>query len=233
MSSALPPDDQKALAVQAMFDRLAPTYDRVNRVMTVRLDQRWRRDIVRRLAIGPEDRVLDLACGTGDFWEMAAAAQAHATGLDFALGMLRAAGKRHHGQIESVLGDALHLPFRTGTFTAAVSGFALRNFTSLPPVFGELHRVLAAGGRLGLLEVDRPHHRTLSAPHAVYFGRVVPLLGRVLSGDRAAYRYLSASTVYLPEHHELVRLLHAAGFDHVQKVRYGFGAAQGLVAVRR
>jgi demethylmenaquinone methyltransferase/2-methoxy-6-polyprenyl-1,4-benzoquinol methylase len=232
MSSALPPDDQKALAVQAMFDRLAPSYDRVNRVMTVRLDQRWRRDVIRRLAIGPDDRVLDLACGTGDFWEIASATGADAIGVDFAPGMVQAARERHRGAMASVLGDALHLPFRAGAFTAAVSGFALRNFASLAPVFAELHRVLAPGGRIGLLEVDRPRQRPLRAGHAFYFGRVVPLIGGAISGDRAAYRYLPASTVYLPGQRELVRLLQAAGFHRIRKVGYGFGAAQGLIAVR-
>src|SRR5262245_23380002 len=114
MRSALPSDDEKAQAVQAMFDRIAPTYDRVNRVMTLRMDQGWRRDVVRRLAIGPEDRVLDLACGTGDFWEIAARTRANAIGLDFAPGMLRAARARHEGAMESVLGDALQLPFGAG-----------------------------------------------------------------------------------------------------------------------
>ncbi|HMO54840.1 MAG TPA: class I SAM-dependent methyltransferase, partial [Tepidiformaceae bacterium] len=156
--SALPPPEQKAAAVRSMFDRISPSYDRVNRIMTLNADQRWRRALVRRLDLGPGDLVLDLACGTGDFTMLGRNAGAKAAGLDFSGGMLRAASARHGESSAWVQGDALALPFADGSFTVAVSGFALRNFVEIAPAMRELARVLKPGGRLGLLEVDRPRN---------------------------------------------------------------------------
>lgn len=231
--SALPAPAEKATAVRDMFDRISPRYDRVNRLMTFRADQGWRRDLVRRLAIGPGDAVLDLACGTGDFAQLCAAAGADVCALDFSRGMLLAGNERHHATIPFVQGDALHLPIANGAFTAAVSGFALRNFTSIPPVLAELARVLQPGGRLGLLEVDRPRNRLVAAGHSLYFNRVVPLVGGLVAGDRQAYRYLPQSASYLPSQDEFVRMLVDAGFHRVQKRSPMFGAAQAMTAVRR
>lgn len=215
-----------------MFDRIAPRYDRVNRVMTGRFDQRWRRTLVRKLDIGPADRVLDLACGTGDFAELAANAGAEVYGLDFSRGMLLGAQQRQLDQVDFVQGDALAMPFPARMFTAAVSGFALRNFVSIPPVLAELARVIAPGGSLGLLEVDRPRNALLRKGHAIYFERVVPFIGGVISRDRAAYQYLPASASYLPSERELVLMLREAGFESIRKQRHMGGAIQAIMAVR-
>lgn len=230
--SALPAPEEKAKAVQGMFDRISGRYDRMNRILTLGTDQRWRRDVVRRLEIGPGDRVLDLACGTGDFAEMCQAAGAEVVGLDFSRGMLIGATKRDTIRDILVQGDALNLPLADGSFTVAVSGFALRNFTSIPPVLAELARVLQPGGRLGLLEVDRPGNPAVRGGHAVYFNKVVPFVGG-LSGERAAYRYLPQSASYLPTRDELVRMLVDAGFHRVQKRAFMMGAAQAMLAVRK
>jgi len=126
----------------------------------------------------------------------------------------------------------MQLPLATGSVTVAVSGFALRNFVDIPPVFAELSRVMAPGARLGLLEVDRPRNAVVRAGHGLYFNRAVPLLGGLLSGDRDAYRYLPASAVYLPAEAELVAALVAAGFRKVRKRSPMFGAIQSIDAVR-
>ncbi|MCC7089157.1 MAG: class I SAM-dependent methyltransferase, partial [Dehalococcoidia bacterium] len=112
--SALPPPAEKAAAVRDMFDRISPGYDRVNRLMTFNADQRWRRELVRRLRVGPGDLVLDLACGTGDFAEICRKAGATTIGLDFSRGMLNAANRRFPGLGIFVQGDALRLPFAGG-----------------------------------------------------------------------------------------------------------------------
>ena len=230
--SALPPPDQKARSVRDMFDRIAPRYDLANRLLTGKRDQGWRRSLVERLGVTAGDHVLDLACGTGDFAEIAQEAGATVTGLDFARGMLRAARARGLQDISLVQGDALAMPFAGGTFSVAVSGFSLRNFAALPPVFEELARVLRPGGRLGLLEVDRPRNALLRAGHGVYFERVVPVLGGLIARDRAAYRYLPASASYMPQQPELAAMLREAGFVELRKRRHMGGAIQAITGVR-
>jgi len=214
-----------------MFDRIAPRYDRVNRLLTFNADQRWRKDLVRRLRIGPGDRVLDLACGTGDFAMLCRARGAEAIGLDFSRGMLTAAVERNGFAAGWVQGDGLRLPVADGVFSAAVSGFALRNFASIQPVIEELARVLKPGSRLGLLEVDTPRNKPVRLGHGLYFNRIVPAIGGVIS-DRQAYQYLPQSTAYLPPEADLLGMIEAAGFERVRKCSHMFGAIQSITAVR-
>ncbi len=232
MPDVLPPADQKAASVRAMFDRIADRYDLLNRVLTGGNDLRWRREVVRRLGVGPEDRVLDLATGTGDFAAIARAAGAEVIALDFARRMLEIGRDRRRLDVHWVQGDALRLPFADGVFSVVVSGFALRNFVEIPPVLREAARVLAPGGRLGLLEVDEPGSPIVRRLHQVYFRHLVPLVGGLLSGDRVAYRYLPASTAYLPPARTLARWLQEAGFREARRRRYMFGAIQAITAVR-
>lgn len=232
MSEVLPPAEEKAVSVRAMFDRIADRYDLLNRVLTGGSDLRWRRDVVRRLAIGPGDRLLDLAAGTGDFAAIARSAGAEVVALDFSRRMLEIGRARRRLDVHWVQGDALRLPFAEGAFTVVVSGFALRNFVEIPPVLREAARVLAPGGRLGLLEVDEPESPVVRQLHRLYFQRVVPLVGGWLSGDRIAYRYLPASAAYLPPARQLARWLGEAGFREVRRRRYMFGAIQAITAVR-
>lgn len=231
-SDVLPPPDEKAAAVQQLFDRIAPRYDRVNRVMTGRMDQRWRRSLLERLAVNDDDIVLDLACGTGDFAEIAREHTRNVIGLDFSRGMLEGAQGRELLGVEFVQGDGLRLPLRDASLTVAVSGFALRNFAGLEPVFAELARVVRPGGHIGLLEVDRPRNPLIRFAHGIYFNRVVPFIGGIISGDLKAYRYLPASAAYLPDERELVRMLRRAGFKHIRKKRPMFGAIQSITALR-
>jgi len=215
-----------------MFDRLAPRYDRLNRIMTGRMDQRWRHDVIRRLRITDADTVIDLASGTGDFSDLARQQTRNVIAIDFARSMLiQAQARKLHG-VDFVQGDALNLPLASGCATVAVSGFALRNFASLPPVFAELARVIRPGGRIGLLEVDQPRSRLLRAGHGFYFNRIVPVIGGIFAGDREAYHYLPESAAYLPPEAELLRLLEQAGFSRVRKRRHMGGAIQSILAVR-
>jgi len=215
-----------------MFDHIAPSYDRVNRIMTLGMDQRWRRKLLAQLCIHPGDVVLDLATGTGDFAQMVREVAGQVVALDFSRGMLLAARQRRIQNVALVQGDGVRLPLPSGSIDVAVSGFALRNFSSIPPVLAELARVVKPGGRIGLLEVDRPRSRLVRLGHATYFERIVPVLGGLLSHDRNAYNYLPKSAIYLPEERELVRMLQNAGFERIQKGRPMFGAIQSLRAVR-
>ncbi len=214
-----------------MFDRIAPRYDRMNRLLSMGLDQRWRRRALAAIGLGPGDRLLDLACGTGDLAELAAARGATVWAVDFAGEMLRG-GRRRGIDAHWVQGDAERLPFPDGAADCLSCGFALRNFASLPAVLAEMARVLAPGGRLALIEVDRPRHTALRVAHGLYFDGIVPRVGALFS-DRDAYRYLPESTAYLPEARELRALIEDAGFDAVRKDALLFGAAQLLTARRR
>jgi demethylmenaquinone methyltransferase/2-methoxy-6-polyprenyl-1,4-benzoquinol methylase len=207
--------------VQTMFDRIAPVYDVMNRVMTAGLDQRWRRATVRAV-VQPGDRVLDAACGTGDLAIIAAKAGATVTGLDFSEKMLERA-RRKRPDLDWIRGDLLALPFEDDTFDAATVGFGVRNVSDLPGSIAELRRVLRPGGRLGILEITRPRG-PLRFFYSLWFDRIVPLLGKVLPGGEA-YTYLPASVRRFPGPDDLAAQM--AGFRDVD---YGLFAG-GIVAL--
>jgi demethylmenaquinone methyltransferase/2-methoxy-6-polyprenyl-1,4-benzoquinol methylase len=225
---SLPQGEAKVRAVRDMFDAIAPRYDLVNRVMTFRLDVRWRRLSVRSLGLAPGAVVLDLAAGTGDLCRELAAAALRPVGLDMSWGMLA------HARTTAPLvqADALRLPVPNGSVAGVTCGFALRNFVALEPFFAELARVVRPGGRIALLEVAEPASPVLRFGHALYFGKVVPRIGALLS-DGAAYRYLPKSVAYLPPPAELLSMLHGAGFDGVDRRLLSGGISQLITGTRR
>lgn len=223
----LPTGAEKVVAVRRMFDAIAPRYDLVNRVMTGRLDTRWRRRAVDALALPASSRVLDLATGTGDFCRLLARGRHRPVGVDFSAGMLAAA----RTAAPLVQADVLRLPVADGRADGATCGFALRNLVDLDAFFAELARVVRPGGRIALLEVATPPNPLLRWGHAVYFGRVVPVLGGLLS-DPAAYRYLPRSVAYLPEPPRLLAMLASAGFADAQRHLLSGGISQLLLATR-
>jgi demethylmenaquinone methyltransferase / 2-methoxy-6-polyprenyl-1,4-benzoquinol methylase len=195
-----------------MFDRIAPVYDLMNRLMTVGLDRRWRRITVEQV-VRSGDRVLDACCGTGDLALEARRHGGEVTGLDFSERMLERA-RRKSAEIEWVQGDALAAPFADGSFDAATVGFGVRNVDDLEACLRELRRVLRPGGRLGILEITAPRG-PLAPFYRVWFDRVIPALGRVLPGG-FAYTYLPASVRRFPTPEALAGLLAAAGFENVR-----------------
>ncbi len=221
--TTLPAPAEKAAAVDAMFDTIAPRYDRLNRILTLGLDVGWRRTAVRSLGLRGDGCVLDIACGTGDFCREVETSGARAIGLDRSAGMLAAGRTR----APLVRGDGLFLPVRDRTFDGITCGFALRNVVALDPLFAECVRVLKPGGRFAFLEVAEPESAVVRAGHSLYFRHVVPFIGGLLS-DRAAYRYLPDSTAYLPPADELIRRLTSSGFVGVTRKLLGLGAAQLL-----
>jgi demethylmenaquinone methyltransferase / 2-methoxy-6-polyprenyl-1,4-benzoquinol methylase len=210
-------------AVRAMFDRIAPVYDAMNRTMTAGLDRRWRR-ITAEAVVRQGDDVLDACCGTGDLAIGCARAGGRATGLDFSERMLERA-RRKAPALTWVRGDLLELPFEDASFDVATVGFGVRNVDDLARALAELRRVLRDGGRLGILEITRP--RGLLAPfYRVWFDGVVPLLGKVLPGG-AAYTYLPASVRRFPGPEDLAAEVERAGFGDI---RYRLFAG-GIVAL--
>jgi demethylmenaquinone methyltransferase/2-methoxy-6-polyprenyl-1,4-benzoquinol methylase len=199
-------------AVEAMFDRISPVYDAMNRVMTAGLDRRWRR-LTAEAVVAPGDEVLDACCGTGDLALAAERAGGRVTGLDFSERMLERA-RRKSASVRWVRGDALALPFADGSFDAATVGFGIRNVDDLEAGLRELARVLRPGGRLGCLEITRP--RGLLKPFfRLWFDGLVPLAGKVLPGG-AAYTYLPASVRRFPGPDDLAELMRRAGFEDVR-----------------
>lgn len=228
MPDTLPEGEEKVAAVRGMFDAIAPRYDLVNRVMTFRMDVGWRRRTVAALGLPRGATVVDLACGTGDLCRELATQGLRAIGADLSFGMLAAA----RTEAPLVQGDALRLPLPPGAVDGVTCGFALRNFAGLPPFFAELARVVRPGGRVALLEVAEPPNRLLRLGHGLYFGKVVPLVGGLLS-DPAAYRYLPRSVAYLPEPGAMLGQLAEAGFVDVERRLLSVGIAQLVTATRR
>jgi demethylmenaquinone methyltransferase/2-methoxy-6-polyprenyl-1,4-benzoquinol methylase len=206
-----------------MFDRIAPVYDVMNRLMTAGLDLRWRR-IAAEAVVRPGDRVLDACCGTGDLAVACARAGGVVTGLDFAPRMLERA-RRKLPAATWVEGDMLALPFEDAAFEVSTVGFGVRNVSELDGGLRELRRVLVPGGRVAVLEITQP--RGLLAPfYRVWFDKIVPMLGTVLKGG-AAYSYLPASVRRFPGPDQLAELMRAAGFEDVAYRTF----AGGIVAL--
>lgn len=195
--------------VRTMFDRIAPVYDVMNRVMTVGLDRRWR-EITARAVVVPGARVLDACCGTGDLAVAAEREGGIVTGLDFSAEML-ARARRKSSSIEWIEGDVLALPFADGHFDVVTVGFGVRNVAVLRSGLVELRRVLRPGGRLAILEITQPRG-ALKPFFSLWFDRIVPLLGRILPGGKA-YTYLPASVRRFPGAEDLVALIDETGFE--------------------
>ncbi len=226
----LPTGEDKRVRVQDMFDRIAPTYDALNRVISAGMDQRWRRRSLDKIGVRKGDAVVDLACGTGDFCELVEQRGASVIGVDFALQMLKQ-GQNRGLEHEAVQGDGEWLPFRTASVDVVTCGFALRNFVSLEGVLAEVARIVRPGGRIALLDVDRPAFAPIRFAHSLYFDRIVPFIGGLVS-DKKAYTYLPQSTAYLPPPEELKEMLSGAGFLQVERESLFLGSAQILTGVR-
>ncbi len=213
---------QKADYVQEMFSRIAPRYDLMNRVMTFGRDQSWRRLLVKRAGIQPGALVLDIATGTAD---IALAAQKAQAGLvvaaDFSYTMLKYARLKikpwnNQNNVHLVTADGLHLPFPSNSFDAAVTGFSLRNVGDLNAFLREMTRVTKPGGKVACLEITRPRQPRFRDFFAWYFGRVVPKIGGLISGNPDAYSYLPHSVAIFVTPEELRVRMEDAGLNNVE-----------------
>ncbi|MTA70035.1 MAG: ubiquinone/menaquinone biosynthesis methyltransferase [Actinobacteria bacterium] len=210
-----------------MFDAIAPRYDLVNRIMTFRLDVRWRKRTVRLLNLATGSTVLDLASGTGDLCVDLRKAGLRPLSMDLSFGMLAA---DRSGSPRSQA-DILNLPVGDHSVDGATCGFALRNLLDLPAFFQELARVVRPGGRIALLDVGVPRNRLIRFGNGIYFGKVVPKIGGWLS-DPAAYRYLPKSVAYLPPRDEMLSALRDAGFSDATHQQLSSGLTQLMLATR-
>jgi demethylmenaquinone methyltransferase/2-methoxy-6-polyprenyl-1,4-benzoquinol methylase len=213
--------------VRNMFDAIAPRYDLVNRIMTFRLDTRWRRRAVRDLALPANSTVLDLASGTGDLCIDLRRAQLRPISIDLSFGML--SNDRSHAPRAQA--DILRLPVPSHSVDGIICGFALRNLVDLEVFFTECARVIRPGGRIALLDVGVPHNPLIRFGNNIYFGKIVPKIGALLS-DAAAYRYLPRSVAYLPDRSVLISQLQRAGFADATHTQLSGGLTQLMVGTR-
>jgi len=214
--------------VRAMFDRIARVYDVMNSVMTAGLHHRWRERAADLASLGPGDRALDVACGTGDLAvELARRVGPSGTvvGSDFSEAMLQRA-RAKSAAVRWEWGNALELPYPDDGFDAATVGFGARNFSDLDRGLAEMARVVRPGGRVVVLEITTPQRRPLSTFFSIWFDRVVPALGR-LAGDPDAYAYLPSSVKRFPGPEALAGRMHATGMDDVRWIL----TAGGIIAI--
>lgn len=223
----LPQGKEKSDMVRDMFDAIAPRYDLVNRVMTFRLDVRWRRRAVRDLRLPRGSVVLDLAAGTGDLCNDLRRAGLVPVSMDLSFGML----SNDRSGAPRAQADILRLPVPDSSVDGVMCGFALRNLVDLDVFFRECARVIRPGGRLSLLDVGVPHNPVIRFGNDIYFGRVVPRIGALLS-DGPAYRYLPKSIAYLPDRTVLVEKLRAAGFADAVHHQLSGGLTQLMTGTR-
>jgi demethylmenaquinone methyltransferase/2-methoxy-6-polyprenyl-1,4-benzoquinol methylase len=236
--SVLPPIEEKAAYVEHMFSRIAPGYDRMNRILTLGMDSSWRELAVAGVAPPARGRALDVGCGTGDFLPLLAgwACEGLVVGVDYTMPMMQAGRAKLNGVADRasfIGGDALRLPFPDETFDVVTTGFMLRNVTDIGQAFREMWRVAQPGAVVACLEVARPRNPLFRLGHQVYFERLVPRLARLLGADALAYTYLPQSARHFPAPDELARIMERAGWVEVRYQLLGMGAAALHIGYRR
>jgi len=227
-AAPLPEGTEKRRTVEEMFDRIAARYDRLNRIISFGLDQRWRRHTVAALALPRGSRVLDVACGTGDLALALGGAGYPTVGIDLSAGMLHAANT----SVPLLRGDALALPIADRSVDGLTCGFGLRNFVDGSRFFTECARVVRPGGRVAVLETADPSWVVMRRGRDVWLGAVAPWIASRLGSDADAYRYLPRSAAYLPPPGELVATLDTAGFRGVASRPLTGGVVRLLTGTR-
>jgi len=226
--------------VQEMFDHIAPSYDKLNHIMSLNVDKGWRRHALKEIVDGTPQRILDVACGTGDSTIAIAKAAAEGSkviGADISEGMMALVkGKAEKAgigeRIELQVADGEALPYGDGTFDRVACAFGIRNFEHKEKGLQEFLRVLKPGGKAVILELSVPQNRVVRWCYDLYFTRLLPRIGGALSGDKAAYRYLPASVHRFPPPKDFCRMMEAAGFRTVRCRTFSFGLCRMFTGVR-
>ena len=226
--------------VQQMFDNIAPTYDKLNHIMSLNVDKLWRRHALKEIVDGTPQRILDVACGTGDSTisiARAAAEGTKVTGADISEGMMalvmekaRKAGVGNRIDLQVADGEAL--PYGEGTFDLVTCAFGIRNFEHKEKGLAEFRRVLKPGGKAVILELSVPQNRVIRWVYDLYFLHILPWVGGSISGDKAAYRYLPASVHNFPAPNDFCAMMEAAGFRSVRCRTFTLGLCRMFVGER-
>lgn len=211
--------NEHAGRVREMFATIAGRYDLLNHLLSLNIDKKWRRLVVNRVrakVLARESLILDVACGTGDLSLMLFEIDgARVVGTDFCRPMLSIAAEKVPADVRLIEGDALALPFKDATFDAVTIAFGLRNLAGVESGLKELRRILKPNGWVAVLEFSRPSNALLRPLFGLYFRKILPLLGGVISGSRGAYSYLPASVSRFPDQQQLGSLMEQAGLDQV------------------
>lgn len=232
MSSVKPYNDirSKKLQVEEMFNNIAHHYDFLNHLLTLGIDISWRKRAIRYLAPFQPKQIIDIATGTGDFAiETLVLAPEKVIGFDLSNKMMDVGRKKVKNlqaehQLQFIQGDSENMPFNTESFDAITVGFGVRNFENLEAGLREMHRVLKPGGHVAVLEASMPHNAILRGLFSLYFGKIVPMIGRMFSKDARAYAYLPESVKAFPEGNDFVKILENIGFKNVKWTPLTFGA---------
>lgn len=224
--------------IERMFDDIAPRYDLLNRVLSGGIDQRWRRIVIREVLENDPERILDIATGTADLALQAArSSEARVVGVDISEEMLQV-GRRKvtkasmEPRVTLQRGDAEKLPFSDRQFHAAMVAFGVRNFEDLAAGLSQIQRVLRPGGKLVVLEFSRPRAFPIKQLYAFYGRFILPLVGRLISGNSGAYTYLPESISVFPEGEDFLGWMKEAGFERLRSRRLTFGIASMYVGYR-
>ena len=226
--------------IKEMFDGIAPSYDRLNHVLSLGVDKCWRRRALKEVVDGSVQQILDVACGTGDSTialAKGAALGSRVTGVDISEGMMalvmrKAAHEGVHDRIRLQAADAEALPFAEGSYHRVFCAFGIRNFEHKEKGLSEFRRVLKPGGKAVILELSVPRNRVVRWAYDLYFSRLLPRIGGALSGDRAAYRYLPASVHNFPSPKDFCRMMEEAGFRAVRCRTFTFGLCRMFAGTR-
>ena len=226
--------------VREMFDNIAPSYDKLNHVLSMNVDKLWRRHALREIVDGSAQRILDVACGTGDSAisiAKAAGEGSTVTGVDISEGMMASVeGKAKKAGVEDRIdlkvADGEALPYEDGIFDRVTCAFGIRNFEHKEKGLSEFLRVLKPGGKAVILELSVPQNRLVRWAYDLYFTRLLPRIGGAISGDKAAYRYLPASVHQFPSPQAFCRMMETAGFRAVRCRTFTFGLCRMFVGER-
>lgn len=226
--------------VQQMFDTIVPRYDLMNHIMTFGMDFRWRKMMAKKASVmqsgAKSDFVIDVACGTGDVaFELERVGVPLVTGLDYSNGMIaeakRKAGKRG-SECNFLQGDGMDMPFQDNVASAATISFGMRNLPDYAAGVKEMARIVKPGGKVICLEATPYDHPILKYPFNFYFNSILPLIGKMLSGEYEAYKYLPDSVKHFPKPEELADIFREAGLVDVEYQMLGFGSVAMHVGVK-
>lgn len=223
--------------IQAMFDGIAPSYDKLNHVMSLNVDKLWRKHALREIVDGTPQQILDVACGTGDSTIAIAAAAGSGSrviGSDISEGMMalvmeKAAHEGVHDRIRLQVADGENLPYEEGTFHRVTCAFGIRNFEHKEKGLQEFYRVLRPGGKAVILELSVPRNKTVRWFYDLYFMHILPWIGGLISGNKAAYEYLPASVHAFPSPQAFCGMMTEAGFTNVRHKAFTLGLCRMYV----